>query len=64
MVPLLQTPEEITLGSRHQLAGRGRKRKATLKKDTFTYVPILKTVDSILSDKQNIKEVDHMSRYS
>ena len=53
----MQKPEEKVLGSSSCASGRAGKRRIITKKHTFTYIPIIKTIDSILSDRKNVVEV-------
>lgn len=47
----------MTLGERRVWRGQGRKRKCVSKKDTFMYIPLLSTLQSLLQNRDILAEV-------
>ena len=47
----------ISLGERNVWKGRGSSRKLVVKKDEMYYVPLLKTLESLLQNETIIAEV-------
>ena len=52
-----QEPVSIALGERRVWKGRGHKRRCVVKKDSLVYIPLLHTLQSLLSNKGILAEV-------
>ena len=53
----MQEPVTVKLGERHVWKGSGCSRKLVTKVDTFIYIPILQTLQALLSNKAIMSEV-------
>ena len=53
----VQEPVQVELGSQHVMEGTGDRRRTVQEKDTFTYVPILTTIESMLQNDAVLEEV-------
>lgn len=47
----------MELGSQHVVEGTGERRRIVREKDAFTYVPLLKSIESMLQDEAILEEV-------
>ena len=54
---LTQEPVRVHLGERHVWKGSGDKRRCVTKADHFMYVPVLKTLESLLKNDAVLSEV-------
>ena len=53
----MQEPVTIELGERHVWKGSGSSRKLVTKHDTFIYIPVLQTLQTLLNNKAIMSEV-------
>ena len=56
---VIQEPVNKTLGSRHVVKGFGAQQQIVEKVDTFVYIPILSTLQSLMMNGQFYSEVQH-----
>lgn len=57
-------PNEISLGTRIEMRTRENKRQQVIVSDTFMYVPLLKTLESMLSSSEVIKYFGDKNEYT
>lgn len=64
-VPLdfLQNPVKIVLGIKRKPSGFGPKRRLVEKEESFVYIPILETLEALLSNETVLSEVTYTLMY-
>ena len=60
----MQEPVSIFLGERHKWKGAGAKRRLVTKEDFVYYVPILKTLEVLLNNRQFTDEVCYIKIFT